>query len=80
MKISTVEGTEAASAGDALRRIHELDVIRNDFILIQGDVISNLNLAPIVEAHKYVVLTDAQIFNKKRLKIKEKREKQTHKY
>ncbi|KAG2386475.1 hypothetical protein C9374_002219 [Naegleria lovaniensis] len=61
VKISTVEGTEAASAGDALRRIHELDVIRNDFILIQGDVISNLNLAPIVEAHKKERKADPQV-------------------
>lgn len=42
-----------ASAGDAIRELDVKHVIRSDpFILISGDVISNVNLRPVIEEHK----------------------------
>jgi len=38
--------------GDALRDIDAKSLIRSDFILIYGDVVSNIKLQPIVEEHK----------------------------
>ncbi|KAL9641863.1 hypothetical protein ABK040_011848 [Willaertia magna] len=52
IKVEIIEAQTATSIGDALRLIHEMDIIRSDFVLVQGDVISNINLQPIVEQHK----------------------------
>ncbi|KAJ1989790.1 translation initiation factor eIF-2B epsilon subunit, GEF [Dimargaris cristalligena] len=43
---------EAMSVGDVLRELDGKSLIRNDFILIYGDVVSNMNLAKALEAHK----------------------------
>lgn len=40
------------SPGDALREIEAMGVITSDFVLVPGDVVANLPLAPILEAHK----------------------------
>ncbi|XP_045204688.2 translation initiation factor eIF-2B subunit epsilon-like [Mercenaria mercenaria] len=40
------------SMGDALRDIDAKSLIRSDFILIYGDVVSNIKLQPIMEEHK----------------------------
>lgn len=38
--------------GDALRDIDAKNLIRSDFILLYGDVVSNIKLQAIVEEHK----------------------------
>lgn len=38
--------------GDALRHLDTLDVIKDDFVLISGDVISNIKLDTVLAAHK----------------------------
>ncbi len=40
------------SAGDALRSIFAMYIIQSDFVLVQGDVISNIDLKPIIQQHK----------------------------
>jgi len=40
------------STGDALREIEAHGGITNDFVLVPGDVVANLDLAPIIAAHK----------------------------
>jgi translation initiation factor eIF-2B subunit epsilon len=52
--VKTVESQAVKSAGDALRFFHAADLITNDFVLIAGDVISNIDLKPIIAQHKYV--------------------------
>jgi translation initiation factor eIF-2B subunit epsilon len=53
VRVSTIVVEDAFSAGDALRRIHQLQVIRSDpFVLISGDVVSNIELHPIIKEHK----------------------------
>ena len=44
------------SMGDALREIHDQSIIKSDFILIFGDVVTNVNLLSLLEEHKYVAL------------------------
>ena len=40
------------SAGDALREVEALGVIKSDFVLVPGDVVANMQLAPVIAAHK----------------------------
>eukprot|EP00965_Chrysotila_dentata_P235448 6200761-Pleurochrysis_carterae.AAC.2 len=40
------------SAGDALREVEAAGVIKSDFVLVPGDVVANLQLAPLLAAHK----------------------------
>ena len=40
------------SVGDALRQIEARGVITSDFVLVPGDVVSNLQLAPLIAQHK----------------------------
>ncbi len=52
MVVTTIVSTSCVSVGEALRLIDYRDVIQNDFILVSGDTVSNVNLAPIIKAHK----------------------------
>ena len=40
------------SVGDALRDIDAKSLINNDFVLVNGDMVSNVNLKPLLETHK----------------------------
>eukprot|EP00741_Cyanophora_paradoxa_P019103 tig00021122_g18445.t1 len=50
VQIVVAEGCE--SIGDALREIDGKSLIRGDFVLVFGDVITNLNVAKVVAEHK----------------------------
>lgn len=41
------------SVGDVLRDLDESGLIKNDFILLHGDIISSFDLKSAVEIHKY---------------------------
>ncbi len=40
------------SAGDALRELDTKQLISSDFILVSGDVVSNLNVDDVLKAHR----------------------------
>lgn len=44
--------TDCISLGDALREIDREGLIRSDFLLVPGDLISNISIANILEQHK----------------------------
>jgi len=50
--IRTIVSTRCLSTGDALREIYHMQIINSDFILVSGDVISNMKLDPILQAHR----------------------------
>ena len=51
--VTCLSSTACLSAGDALREIDAMGVIRSDpFILISGDVVTNMNLKAAIAVHK----------------------------
>lgn len=51
-KVATVMSPEARSVGDAMRDLDNRGVITGDFILISGDVITNVEFGKMYEFHK----------------------------
>jgi hypothetical protein len=51
-RVRTVVATNCLSAGDALRVLDQRDLIKSDFILVSGDVVSNVRLAPALAQHR----------------------------
>jgi len=50
--VQTIVSQEFLSIGDALRELDAKQIISSDFILIAGDVVSNLELNKVMEEHK----------------------------
>jgi len=50
--VKTMVGTDCQTTGDALRAIYSSHVIQSDFVLISGDVVSNMNLTKALAVHK----------------------------
>ncbi|KAJ3410454.1 hypothetical protein HDV05_003716 [Chytridiales sp. JEL 0842] len=57
-KVSTIVSQELNSVGDALRDLDAKQILRSDFILVSGDVVSNMNLEKALEEHRTRRLTD----------------------
>jgi translation initiation factor eIF-2B subunit epsilon len=52
IKVTVVINDACVSVGDALRDLEGKATIRSDFVLIYGDVVSNLKLANVVDEHR----------------------------
>jgi hypothetical protein len=53
LSVRCIQSTSCLSAGDALRELDTMNIIRSDpFVLISGDVISNINLKEAIAFHK----------------------------
>jgi len=52
MEVCTIVSDSCLSLGDALRDLEAKSIIRSDFLLVHGDLVANLKLAPIFEEHK----------------------------
>ncbi len=53
-KITTITSEGCLSVGDALREIDGQSLIKSDFILVNGDLVSNMNLKALIQEHKWV--------------------------
>ncbi len=53
VKVLSQSPDKCQSLGDCMRDIDNKSLIRGDFILLSSDVISNVQLIPILEKHKY---------------------------
>ncbi|KAK3597090.1 hypothetical protein CHS0354_021193 [Potamilus streckersoni] len=67
--VQTITSEDCMSVGDALRDIDAKSLIRSDFILVHGDVVSNINIQDVVQEHKKRRETDkssimTQVFTK----------------
>lgn len=50
--MQVIVSTMCKSAGEALREIDVKDIVTSDFVLVSGDVVSNMDLGAAVRAHK----------------------------
>lgn len=51
-KISTILAPEARSVGDVMRDLDNRGIITGDFILVSGDVITNIDISKMIEFHR----------------------------
>ena len=62
VKVTTITVEDAFSAGDALRRVRALALVRSDpFVLISGDVVSNMELSSVIREHKAARAADKSV-------------------
>jgi translation initiation factor eIF-2B subunit epsilon len=53
IKVKCVKDSSVSNAGDALRELDKLNLIQSDpFILMTGDVVTNIDIVPALEQHK----------------------------
>lgn len=51
-ELTCIVSENVISLGDCLRDLDAKDLISSDFVLVHGDVVSNISLLPIIKAHK----------------------------
>ncbi|XP_070542027.1 translation initiation factor eIF2B subunit epsilon-like [Ptychodera flava] len=51
-KVSTIVSEDCRTVGDALRDIDNKSLLRSDFVLVNGDIVSNMNFKKVLEEHK----------------------------
>ena len=51
-KVSVIVSEDCLSVGDALRDIDAKSIIKSDFVLVNGDMVSNVKLGDIIQKHK----------------------------
>ncbi|TIC15326.1 nucleotide-diphospho-sugar transferase [Wallemia mellicola] len=52
LAVTPIVSTTSVSAGDAIRELDAKQLIRTDFVLISGDVVSTIDIQKIVDEHK----------------------------
>ncbi|QRW27425.1 translation initiation factor eIF-2B epsilon subunit [Rhizoctonia solani] len=52
MAVTTIVSREARSVGDAMRELDAKQVLTSDFVLLTGDVVSNIRLDEVIKEHK----------------------------
>lgn len=52
IKVRVLSAPQAISVGDFLREVDRRGLVKSDFVLIRGGVVSNLALSSIVEEHR----------------------------
>lgn len=77
--IRTIVSPRCLTTGDALRAIYNLHIVESDFILVSGDVISNMKLDAVLREHKCVLASGivAAVVNLRLLINKERGENMT---
>eukprot|EP01135_Chromosphaera_perkinsii_P012451 Nk52_evm62s2657 gene=Nk52_evmTU62s2657 len=58
VQLTPIMSQECLSVGDALREIDQLSLIRSDFVLVSGDVVSNMKFDKVLEEHRKRKLVD----------------------
>lgn len=54
--MTVLEFAEAIAPGDVVREVFSRQLLRSEFVLVTGDVVSNMSFAGVLQAHKYVIL------------------------
>lgn len=57
-EVKVISSEDCLSVGDALRDIDAKSIIKSDFVLVNGDIVSNVKLGDIINKHKERKKTD----------------------
>ena len=60
MAVDIIVSEGCLSVGDALRDVDSKSLLNDDFVLVNGDIVSNVNLEPLIQLHKYVHMSNFQ--------------------
>lgn len=55
--MTVLEFANAIAPGDVLRELFSRQLLRAEFVLVTGDVVSNMRFDEVVQAHKYIALS-----------------------
>jgi hypothetical protein len=53
VEVTVLEFANAIAPGDVLRELFSRQLLRAEFVLVTGDVVSNMRFDEVVQAHKY---------------------------
>lgn len=56
MTVEVIGSEGCRCLGDALRDLYAKELLRGHFVLLEATTVSNVNLIPILEEHKYVIV------------------------
>lgn len=51
IKVTPIVGQHQTSIGDALRFLDQSNIVKGDFVLVSGDMVTNIKLSPIIAEH-----------------------------
>lgn len=60
VRLQTIVSEDCPSVGDALRDIDSQALIRSDFVLVSGDLVSNMELKEVINKHKQLRQKDKE--------------------
>ena len=60
-EVTVITSEGCLSVGDALREIDGHSVIKSDFVLVNGDIVSNMQLKSLIQKHKYVTVSNLHL-------------------
>ena len=55
---------EAVNVGDVLRQVAENKIFKDDFVVVRGDTVSNLDIRPAIKAHYHIKEQQSKAINK----------------
>jgi translation initiation factor eIF-2B subunit epsilon len=61
IKLHTIISEDCPSVGDALRDIDSQGLVKSDFVLVSGDLVSNMELLEVIQKHKKLREADKMV-------------------
>lgn len=61
VKLHIIVSEDCPSVGDALRNIDAQSLIRSDFVLVSGDLVSNMHLREVIQKHREIKKRDKML-------------------
>lgn len=47
-------GDDTQNVGDVLRQVVDMKILKDDFLLVRGDIITNIDIHPAIKMHYHI--------------------------